>query len=679
MTDEKLRAIHDQAMRDFDKVQSASKDERLLALEDRRFYSIAGAQWEGSLGEQFANKPKLEVNKIHLSVMRIFNEWRNNRITVDFIPMNDKSEDSLADLCDGLYRADEQDSVAEEAYDNAFEEAVGGGFGAWRLRAEYEDEEDEDNDHLRIKIEPIFDADSSVFFDINAKRQDKSDAKYCFVITGLSPDAYEELYDESPSSVNKEVSNSEFDWNTSDIIYVAEYYRKEEVYETIVTYESFDGEEQKFKLKDLDDEKIQELIATGNKEVKRRKVKTTKVHKYIMSGDRILEDLGYIAGKHIPIVPMYGKRWFIDGVERFMGHVRLAKDSQRLKNMQISKLAELAVLSATQKPILTPEQIVGHEIMWSEDNVKNNPYLLINPITDINGNPMPAAPVGYTQPPIVPPALAAILQLTETDIQDILGNQQAGEQMNPNLSGKAVELIQNRLDMQSFIYMSNMAKAIKRSGQIWLSMASEVYVEPDRKMKTVGAQEEIDYITLNQPVIDDESGKTIYSNDLSNAKFDITVDIGPSSSSKRSATVRNIMNMMQVSTDPETVQVLGSMAIMNMEGEGIQDVRDFFRQKMLRIGAVKPTDKEKEQLAQEMQNQQPDAQSQYLQAAAAEAQAKAIKAEADTGKALAEAEATKAKTAEILSGISRKDQETILKTAESISNIKGNIEKSNML
>jgi hypothetical protein len=64
--------------------------------------------------------------------MRIINEYRNNRITVDFISKEGDEDDRLADACDGLYRADEEDSVADEAYDNAFEEAVGGGFGAWR-------------------------------------------------------------------------------------------------------------------------------------------------------------------------------------------------------------------------------------------------------------------------------------------------------------------------------------------------------------------------------------------------------------------------------------------------------------------------------------------------------------------------------------------------------------------
>lgn len=149
---DKLAAIHEEALQEFDRIQSALVHERTQCLEDRRFYSIAGAQWEGPLGDQFENKPRFEFNKVHLSVIRIINEWRNNRITVDFIPKDGSTNLELADTCDGLYRADEQDSGAQEAYDNAFEEAVGGGFGAWRLRAEYEDDDDDENERQRICI-----------------------------------------------------------------------------------------------------------------------------------------------------------------------------------------------------------------------------------------------------------------------------------------------------------------------------------------------------------------------------------------------------------------------------------------------------------------------------------------------------------------------------------------------
>ena len=662
---ERLAKLHAEAMAQFDRIQTALKDERQQCLQDRRFYSIAGAQWEGPIGEQFANRPKLEVNKVALAVTRAISEYRNNRITVDFVSKDGAKDDNLADACDGLYRADEKDSGAEEAYDNAFEESAGGGFGAWRLTTVYENDEDPDDDRQRIRIEPIFDADSCVFFDLDAKRQDKADASYAFVLSAMTPEAFMAEWDDAPTSMPKEVTATEFDWFTPDVVFVAEYYRVEEKTETIRIFRLLDGSEERYSATDFenDPELEERLSATGATEERQRKVKRKRVRKYLLSGSKVLEDVGYIAGSNIPIVPVYAKRWFVDSIERCMGIVRLAKDSQRLKNMQLSKLAEISALSSVEKPILTPEQIAGHQVMWAEDNLKNYPYLLINPITDQNGNQAPSPPVGYTRSSAIPPAMAALLQITDQDMQDVLGNQQNGEQMVSNVSGKAVEMIQNRLDTQTYLLLSNFAKGVRRSGEIWLGMAREVYVEPKRKMKSVGAQDEIGTVELQRPIIDDE-GALVLQNDLSKATFDVTVDVGPTSSNKRSATVRALTSMLAVSDDPETKAVLQAMALMNMEGEGIGDIREFFRQKLLMMGVVKPTEEEAQKLAEMAQNQQPDPQAVYLQAAAEQALAEATKARADTVLTAAKAEQAKAQTLKTVAETDAAEQKQALEVID---------------
>jgi hypothetical protein len=667
--DQRLGNVHEAALNEFDRCQSVMRDERLQCLQDRRFYSLSGAQWEGPLGEQFENKPRFEVNKIHMSVIRIINEYRNNRIAVDFVSKDGSENDKLAEACNGLYRADEQDSVADEAFDNAFEEGVGGGYGAWRLRTTYEDDEDDDNEKQRIRIEPIYDADSSVFFDLDAKKQDKSDAKYCFVLYSMTRASYIDEYDDDPASWPNIIHQSQFDWNTPDVVYVAEYYRVEEVRETIRIFQTIEGEEERYTQADFDaDETLEEtLFSLGTIEMRQKRVKRRKVHKYIMSGGGILEDAGYIAGKNIPIVPYYGKRWFVDNVERCMGHVRLAKDPQRLKNMQLSKLGEISALSSIEKPILMPEQVAGHQIMWAEDNIRNYPYLLINPITGPNGETQAAGPVAYTKSAAIPPAMAALLQLTEIDMAEILGNNQQAEKMVSNISGKAVELIQTRLDMQSFIYMTNMAKSMRRCGEIWLSMAKDVYVEEKRKMKAIDQMDQVSSVELMKPIIDQETGELAYENDLSKATFDVSVDVGPSFTSRRDATVRALTGMMQVTSDPETQMILQSMAIMNMDGEGIGDIKDFFRTKLVQMGVIKPTEEEQQAMMEAMaQGQQPDPQSVYLMAAAEEAQAKSIQAQANAEYSLARAEESKAKTMETLSTIDIDQRKSAIETAEKI-------------
>jgi hypothetical protein len=661
MNEDKLADIHQQARAEFDQIQSALYQERMNCLGDRRFCSLSGAQWEGPLGQQFENKPRFEVNKVHMAVQRIINEYRNNRIGVYFVSKEGEEYDKLADTCAGLYRADEQSPTAEEAYDNAFEEAVMGGFGAWRLRTEYKNEEDPEEDEQRVCIEPIFDADTSVYFDLGAKRQDKADAKRCFVLTSMTYDAYKAEWNDDPSTWPKTITRSQFDWYTPSVVYVAEYYVVEEVSQQIRIYRDFSGKEESLGPDELDEE--EEMLATGWKEVRRKKVKTRKVRKYIMSGAKILEDCGYIAGKNIPIVPVYGKRWFVDNVERCMGHVRLAKDAQRLKNMQLSKLGEIAALSAMEKPILVPEQVAGHQLMWAEDNLKNYPYLLVNPITDSNGNTSAGGPVAYTKPPSIPPSMAALLQLTEADMQEILGSPQQGDKMVSHLSGKTVELIQQRLDMQTFIYMSNMAKAVKRCGEIWLSIAKDIFVEQGRKMKSVASNGKMESVELMKPVVNEE-GEIEYENDMSDAEYDVEVTVGPSSTTKRQATVRALTDMMTLTQDPEMTQVLSAMAMLNMEGEGIEDVRDYFRKKLLRMGVVRPTDTEAQEMAVEAQNAQPDPQAQYLQAASEEAIARASKAQADSILAVAKAEEARAKTTETLSKVSTTDQDRIFALAD---------------
>jgi hypothetical protein len=529
----------------------------------------------------------------------------------------------------------------------------------------YEDEEDPENEYQRIRIEPIYDADSCVFFDLGSKRQDKADAKHCFVLTSYTPEDYKEEWGDDPTSWPKEVTSTEFDWSTPDLVFVAEYYLVEEKKDQIVVFQSPTGGEERYKQSELDadEDLVARLSATGRKEVRRKRIKVKKIHKYLLSGGKVLEDCGYIAGKNIPIVQTYGKRLVVDGVERCMGHVRLAKDAQRLKNMQLSKLGELSAYSNTEKPIFTPEQVLSHSQMWADDPIKNYPYLLVNAIEDANGQKMPSGPIAYTKPPQIPPAMAALLQITEQDMQDILGNPANAEKMVSNIAEKTVEMIHQRLDMQSFIYMSNHAKAVKRGGEIWFSQAQELYTDAGRKMKTVGTHGELGTVELMRPIQDEETSANMLENDLSKAALDAAVEVGPSSSSKRDATVRKLTNMLTSTTDPETQQVLQSMIMLNMEGEGISDVRDYFRMKLVKMGVLKPTDEEAKAMEAAKVGQPEDPNALYLKAAAEEASANATQARVKTVDTLAAAELKRAQTAETMAKVDAASREVALKDA----------------
>lgn len=634
--------------------------------QDRRIATLSGAIWEGATGEAFDNKPQFEMDKLNKAAMRIISDFRNNPITADFVSIEGEDSDKLAEVLDGLYRADEQDCSADEAYDNAFEEAVLGGFGAYRFTTEYEDDEDPENDKVRVVMEPIYDADVRVFFDLNAKKQSKSDAMFGFIITSYSRDAYKAEFNEEPSTWPQvALKYNNFEWVVDDSIKVAEYFRVEKKKVKYVWYamESDKDSREMFMADELTEEKIIELSAMGYSKADERTITKRKVVKYMLNGNSVVGEPEEIAGSQIPIVPVYGKRWYIDGIERCAGHVRYAVDAQRLNNMQVSRLAEIASVSATAKPIVTAEQYAGHQDIWENDAIENYPVLTLNAMRDKEGNVIATGPIGHTRAPDIPPALAQLYAMTRDDLNDILGTQDGSEEIRSNVSKEVVEQIHARLDARTYIYVSNMAKAVARGGKIWLSMAKDIYAEDGRMMKTIDQDGKSSSIKINRPYVRDD--KTIgYQASIADAKFNVHTKVAPASSSRKAATVRTCTNMMGVIRDEMGQKVLSLTAMMNMEGEGVSGLQKYARKELLKMGVVEPTEQEAQEMAeaQAQAAQKQDPQAIYLQAEAQKAQAQAEQAKANMEKAMADKSKAEAQTLAILAGIDESKHKNLLDT-----------------
>lgn len=649
--------IHSLALKRFSASEGTQRDQRKLCVEDRRFYAVDGAQWEGKIGEQFANKPRVSVNKVKRAIDVTIAGYSEHNIDTVFKP-KDGVGNGDADSIASLYRADKQDSCAEEAEDTAFEEGVSGGMGAWILRHDYADGYG-DSEEQRIGFEPIHDADRRVFFDVASTKRDKSDAKHAWLLHFVMRDDYKEEYGDDPVDWPASLDRGLYQWASKDTVTVAEYYVVEEesvtyyIYRSIATDDS-DNQNQsndiKYIDKDFEEDDNLELAleAQGMRRVREYKKTRRRVKKYIMSGGGILRDGTYIAGENIPIIPYYGNRTVIDGIEYISGDVRSAKDPQRLLNAQVSQLLHISSLTPVEKAIITPEQIRGHELTWAEDNVKNNPYLLLNPVTDGNGNIVQgAAAAGYTKLPSVPPALAALIQLVDQYINDILGAEDNPTDISRGISGVAVELMHGRLDRRTFKYLYNFGVSMKRSGEVWLSMARDLYVESGRRMKAVDKEGGVSHMKINTSGVDKE-GARVRKNDLSRAAFDVTVNVGPGSSTKRNATVRALSEVLPMAEDPQTRQMLIMTIINNIEGEGVEEIRRYAHKQLVGMGVVEPTEEEREAMRQAEENQEPSAEDQYLEAEAAKARADTVLSAAKSENERADTEKKQAETDKII-------------------------------
>lgn len=649
--------IHARAIADFESVVAACAEERALNLEDRRFVSIAGAQWEGLWGDQFANSIMVEVNKTAQGVEKIIADYRANRMIVDFRGVGKGTDEKTADTLDGMFRADFYVSKGQQATDNAFEEAVQGGIGAWRLTNVYADEFDPDTDHQRIAFESIVDADQSVFWDPNARLYDKSDARWCIVITSMAKAEFEREYGlDHDSDWPQGLFKTNYDWFTPDVVRVAEYYTVEVKAEKLhVLQNRTTQEERREWASDLTDGDLEQLAIEGWRELRVRMVKRRRVRKYVLSGAAIIgpEKGQIIAGDCIPIIPVYGKRWWIDNMERTRGHVRLAKDPQRIYNAQISKLTETAATAATERPIFTPEQVAGHEAKWAEANINRAPYALINPTVNADGSTQPVGPIGMISPPQLSPVLGALIQITGSDIAEITSADNGADQTKANVSAQAMDLAATRVDAKSGIYMDNMKQSWQRCGEVWLSMARDIYVEEGREVETMGRDGEQGTTVLKQGFTDPQ-GRYSIRNDLAKGKYRVISDVTEATTTRRDKTVKTLINGSQVVAgfDPELASAMMMTAMLNMDGEGVEDLQSWMRTKALSIGLVQPTKDEQDKIDQaQQQDQAPDPQAEALMAAAAQAKALA-------GKAVADTKLSEAKTIQTLADAEKTRQET---------------------
>lgn len=645
---------HRRAMARFDSVAVPQSEMRQWSLEDRRFTTIQGAMWEGPLGLQYENAPRPEVDKITKGLEKIELDYRDNRMMADFLPVGANSDDQTADTLDGMFRADAYHYKAGQAWDNAFQEACRGGMGAWRITTDYADPYDPENDEQRVNPGvTIVDADQSVYFDPASKLYDKSDAKWAFIRVNMMRADAMAAYEDIPGGISdwpldRATWGWTFDWYQPDTVSIAEYYEVEESSDRLVILTNkFTQEERRYHASDIEPADITELVNSGW-DKRERKVKRRRVHKYIMSGSAVLKDCGYIAGPNIPIVPVYGKRVFVDNMERFEGYTRKKKDAQRQFNASLGRMMEADSRSPFEVPVYNPGQLTPIQAdEHARQNIDRLPFLTVNPsIDEGTGQVISAGPVATQKPVDVPATTASLIQLS---LQILTSDDDNTEQVQANVSGEAMEIAKATVDAKSGIYIDNMRQSHQRCAEIYLGMAREVYYEAGRRVDTLTADGQDGQATLQEREID-EQGVDRIRNDLQSGKYKVIADVQEATVSRRAKTVKEAMSIIGVLTplagaSPQAGNlILGAAitAIQNMDGEGIDDLQALARKTGLGIGAVKPTDEEQQEMEQaqaaQAQNQQPDPQSAALLATAGNQAALADKARADAFKSIKQAE-----------------------------------------
>jgi len=586
--------------------------------------------------------PKYRINKLIHPLNQVNGRFNQNKISGKIIPTTDSGKKEIAESMTGLMRNIEKVSKADQIYSDSFLHIASGGFSAWSMQNVFSDDDTFEQD---LRIVSIPDPFYSVWGDPSSRRFDTKDWEYGLVTRDISKRAFRKKYPDAafsdfPQSFTNHGSRR-MAWATDATVRIAEYWEVE--FKKRKIFLMSNGEVYKEdKLKLVRDE----LAAEGITVVKERKIEDKIVKSYISSGLEILEGPFIWPGSWIPIIPVYGYKFFLDNEFHYHGKVRFARDSQRLYEYITSSLVETIVQVPRDPYWVSEVQAEGFEDQYSTFNTKKPPFMYYK------NDPENPGPPSRTGAPAVQSALIQQLQQADFDIQATMGEFRASLGIpEGDQSGTAINQLQQQSDAGSFDLVNSMANAIEFTWETGLDVIAKIY-DSQRQVRILDSEDKEEVIEINKTVIDTQTGEAVILNDLSVGKYDVTITVGPASKTQRQEHFQLIRSIIEF--DPALAAISSDVWLELIDSPKVDKLVKRWRKIKIAEGVIEPNDEEKEEIAKEQANTPPDPNAEIQQQtlmeqlrglalsnekAAAEIQEsvkKAEKTQAEVGKILAE-------------------------------------------
>lgn len=596
------------------------------------------SQWDDDIGADVQTEFRGTFDYIKPKRNRILKDLHSNPVDIVFKP-RDGADPASADTLTGMFRADMQRS--EEARETAQTDQVDCGFGAFRFITEYESKFDDLNNYQRISMEPVSEANNVVYFDSNAKRKDKSDARWCAIITTFTDKGWQRFCEENgidyeenekPSPFKQPNQSDSWFWRSKeDEIKVAEFYHKTRKRERVLIYEDPLGQTKAVYQRDVKDV-IDDMETAGFVKIGEKMKERWVVKKYIVTGEDVLKEQR-IPGEHIPVIPLYGDWTRVEGREVWRGVYHDAQDAQRLINWGWSYYGDIVAKGAREKPLVPPGMIQGYEYMWHQaGGADDYPFRFIND-KDESGNPY--GPLQYLKNPEPPQAVIGMLQGMRQSVDDVTGGQASTEQMmNSQVTEGQLDRAMKGLEDEAYMFQNSAALAFKQAGRVYASMASELYDVP-REVTIQGPDGSETTAMVMEAVFDEETGEEVILNDISTGKFDVYADVGPSFQSQREEAKAKLEELYKAMAGTPMGEIVLMTYFTMLEGPNLDHLREHARKQLLLQGVMEPESEEDKAMVQQaaQQGQQPDADMVYAMAEQQKAQADMASVQADAQQA----------------------------------------------
>jgi len=602
--------------------QGADSDMRDQARDAQLFVSKKDGQWEPYWWNANQNKPRYTFDMTCPIVDQVAGEIEQADFDIRVSPAGGDATKDVALTYDGIIRNLENISNAKDVYTSAARGMITTGYDGWRIVQKYADDNSFDQDLMIEKIHNFIDR---VWFDPAAEQQDKSDARYCFVLHPVAKDEFDKRWPESNGISVPDDRDGEAYYDKAEVVVIGEllYVEKEERELVLMsngqTYEADDDFE-----KVVDD-----MALVGVTEIKRRKRKVNKVCSRFFDNDGWLGDDKDTVFNRIPVIPVYGNYKIIENKTVYSGVVEKLMDSQRVLNYSMSREIEEGALAPRAKYWMTLTQAAGHEDSLSTMNTNSDPVQFYNVDPEMPGPPQQNGGA------MVNPGLRTISEAMRGMIGYSAGMFASNMGDNPGLqSGVAIRSLQNKGDNATYKYNKAVQVAIAATGKVLVDAIPKVY-DTERTMRILYEDNSFEMATINQPVIDQQTGEVVMLNDLSQGVYDVICKAGPSFKNRQQETLEMIIEMAKV--DPTIMQIAGDVMMQNINSPAADQIAERKRDQMLKAGMIpmsQLTDEEQAQIQQQMaqQGQQQDPASIMAQAEMLKGQAEMARAQIEQAK-----------------------------------------------
>ena len=529
-------------------------------------------QWTAIERSEFTRlfKPAMTFNKIYPDTKKIAGEQRKNKPDLIVRSLTGKASQEQINLRADLVRSISYQSQNDLVYQTAFRSSLMMGFGAFQIEIDYEQPRSF-NQVLRYRA---INDPTRTAFDPSATKPHKGDGNFACRQYVFSKEEFSATYPyiHNPVSYTDPYYLLDFQWETRDMVVVADYYVKEWypllIYKlsdgTAVTVEEWEKLQKDFKIKKelvkgSESEKVIESLMP--RIVSERQTQDYRLMHYRLTKDRIIDFMEW-PSRHLPIIFVDGDSYYVEGRQYTKSFIHEARDAQKFINYVGSEIAAEIKNRRREQWLGTPDNISGYEQDWRNPELQMG---ILRAKPDPKTGQMPIKQQAWD----LSPQLIQNFQRGTQDIREILGFSEQEALQGRDMSGKARRERKLEGSMSAYVFFDNLNQAIEQSGRCVLDLLPTVYGGDERTVVITKKDGKTEYVTLNKKMPDGS-----VQNELSAGEFDIEIDTGPSFAVQKEVALEMFQQTLQAF--PQAFPLIADLWTANLDLQFMPQIKERF-------------------------------------------------------------------------------------------------------